>query len=175
MAGPLRLHTVDLQERGTNPFILASKSYMVSGRVLGPQSKNVQGLLCAQICIQSFWGPADSRSFHKGGYEHAICPYGHGVWGPVRNPAADKGPTFHFRDPRAKQGGSHCTRMGSVVNLSPFSQPALPPCSLLALCFSRRGWKGSWGHCSPGFCTLGVYLAHSGLRQPQLWGTWQVA
>lgn len=113
--------------------------------------------------------------FTKVGINIPFVHMEHGM-SPVRNPPADKGPTFHFRDPRAKQGGgSHCTRMGSVANLPSFSQSALPLCSLQAICFSRRGWKGSWGHCSPGFCALRVCLAHTGLRHPQLWGTWQVA
>lgn len=35
--------------------------------------------------------------------------------------------------------------------------------------FPGGRWKGSWGHCSPGFCVLRICLAHAELRYPQLW------
>lgn len=70
------------------------------------------------------WGPAGSRSFTKVGINIPSVHTGHGV-GPCQEFSCRQVGTFHFRVPRAKQGGSHCTRMGSVANLSPFSQHLL--------------------------------------------------
>lgn len=57
------------------PLYLDIKGYMDSERALCPQRKDVQGLLYAQICIQSFLGTSRLQAFYKHGYKHSICPY----------------------------------------------------------------------------------------------------
>lgn len=133
-----------------------------------PRVKMSKGCCVPRSASNPSWEPGGSRSFTKVGINIPSVHTGHGV-GPCQEFSCRQVGTFHFRVPRAKQGGSHCTRMGSVANLSPSSQHPLPA-PLPALCFSRRGWKGSWGHCSPGFCARRVCLAYAGLRPPQVWG-----
>lgn len=64
------------------------------------------------------WGPADCRSLTKVGINMPSVHTGHGV-GPCQEFSCGQVGTFHFRVPRAKQGGSHCTRMGSVATRHP--------------------------------------------------------
>lgn len=77
------------------------------------------------------------------------------VWGPVRNSTADKwepsilGSQELSKEAATEQGWARWPTCHPSHN-------TLSLCSLLALCFSRRGWKGSWGHCSPGFCAQGM-------------------
>lgn len=59
--------------------------------------------------------------------------------------------------------------MGFMGNLSTSQHPLLGAPSWHSA-FPEGRWKGSWGHCSPGFCVLKICLAHAELRHPQLWG-----
>lgn len=91
------------------------------------------------------------------------------VWGPVRNSAVDKWEPSILGSQELSKEAATAQEWAQWPTCHP-SHSTLSLCPLLALCFSRRGWKGSWGHCSPGFCALRVCLAYAGLRHPQFWG-----
>lgn len=91
------------------------------------------------------------------------------VWGPVRNSAVDKWEPSILGSQELSKEAATAQGWAQWPTCHP-SHSTLSLCPLLALCLSRRGWKGSWGHCSPGFCALRVCLAYAGLRHPQFWG-----
>lgn len=136
---------------------------MVSRRVLSSQSKNVQGLLCTQICIQSFLGTRRLQVFHKGGYKHSNCPYGawcgalSGFQLQTSGEPSILGAQELIKEAATEQGWAQWPTEHP-------SHSTLSLCPLLALCFSRRGWKGSRVTAPQGT------LAHAGLRHPQLQG-----